>query len=261
MTSPEVRLSAEGLCRRFGTHLAVDDVDLTVRAGEVVGLVGRNGAGKTTLLRVLAGIIAPDKGRLLIDGLEITAGQGRAAQAGYLGAGVALPRDATVAEYLAHRGRLRGVVRRALADAIASALGAVGLADAGARLIGTLSTGMQQRVALAELLLSPASLWLLDEPTAGLDPVQVQQLHRIIGVRPKEMALIISSHDLQSLASVADRICVLAKGRIVATGSIEELRALVGATSTAGLDEIFVALDRTMDQSVLASVRDGDRVA
>jgi ABC-2 type transport system ATP-binding protein len=195
-------IAADGLTRSFGGNLAVDDVTFTVDDGEVVGLLGPNGAGKTTTIRMLLGLLRPHAGRV-----ELTR------PLGYL------PEQLQPYDGLTVRGYLRFAcrTRRVAIDEIAAAMDVAGVTDLVDRPIGRLSKGQRQRVGLAQAVLgSPRSL-VLDEPTASLDPKQVQDVRAVIRrFAAQGSAVLLSTHLLPEAAAVCDRVVVLSAARIVA---------------------------------------------
>ncbi len=211
--------------RRYGAQVAVDGVDLTLRPGECVGLVGHNGAGKSTLIKMMLGLVRPTHGSVRV--LDEDPGEGAAALArralGYLPENVALHPSLTGAETLAFYARLKGLPVRANA----ALLKRVGIDGAARRRVGTYSKGMRQRLGLAQALLGNPRALLLDEPTSGLDPALRQSFYEILGELRREGAtILLSSHALAELEGQVDRVVVMNRGRKVADGGIGELRDL-----------------------------------
>ena len=228
--------------KRFGPTRALEQVSFEVARGEVVGLVGPNGAGKTTALRVLAGFLRPDGGQVRIDGIDGTARRREAAaRLGYLPEGPPLYPELRVDEYLRHRARLKGIARREVGARVDEVLDRVSARDRARSLIGRLSRGYRQRVGLADALLARPAVLLLDEPTSGLDPAQVRDLRRLLGEVAGDRAVVLSSHALAELEAVAARLVVLARGRVVGDGRPDELRARLGLSPGASLEEVFLS--------------------
>jgi Cu-processing system ATP-binding protein len=222
-TMDQVTIDMRAVSRRFGAQLAVDDVDLTLRAGECVGLVGHNGAGKSTMIKMMLGLVRPDSGVVRVLGEDPSAGHGVAARRalGYLPENVALHPALTGAETLAFYARLKG---RPLSGN-ASLLRRVGIEDAASRRVGTYSKGMRQRLGLAQALLGNPRALLLDEPTSGLDPALRQSFYEIIrALRREGAAILLSSHALAELEGQVDRVVVMNRGRKVADGCVSDLR-------------------------------------
>ncbi len=209
-------LIADKLSRRFGAHQAVADFSLELQRGEVLGLLGPNGAGKTTSLRMLSGCLAPQQGRILINGLDLQAQpQAARAQLGYLPETPPLHAELKVSEFLRFAARLRGISKSQLAAALDHVLQACSLDDVQHQVIGSLSKGYRQRVGLAQALIHRPALIILDEPTDGLDPRQLQQVRQLIRSLSQNHAVLLSSHMLSEVQAVCDRVALMASGRIV----------------------------------------------
>jgi heme exporter protein A len=207
-------LRAEGLARRFGGVPVLTSVDLAVDAGEVVVLLGPNGAGKTTLLRILALLLAPTGGRLLLFGTDATrAPTALRRRIGYAGHEISCYPDLSGAENLAFYARLFGVAEAAAR--IARLLTWAGLDGAGRRPVRAYSRGMGQRLALARALLHEPDLLLLDEPFSGLDPEAVERLQQqLLELRTAGHSILLATHDVERAAPIASRLAILHRGRI-----------------------------------------------
>ena len=258
MTAPTVTL--KGVSKHYGALTAVADVDLTLRAGERIALVGHNGAGKSTLIKLMLGLVRPAAGRIEILGEDPARGAARAkADIGYLPENLVLPPAMTGAEIMNFYARLK----RQPVAANAAILERVGIAEAAARRIYTYSKGMRQRIGLAQALIGHPRVLLLDEPTSGLDPALRHNFYDIMGELARGGAtVLISSHALTELENQADRVVVMNRGRKVADGSIAELRQLaerpVHIRVTLGENGIDI-LPETLGPSVTWS-RAGGRV-
>ena len=215
----------------YGAHAAVADLTFDVAQGEVVGLWGLNGAGKTTLLRILSGLLVPTSGRVTVAGLDMAEfPEAVRARLGFLPDTPPLYLDMSVWDYLAFVARIKGL-RGPLAGALRAVLQATDLADVQQEIIGTLSHGTRRRVGIAQALVHRPELLLLDEPTAGLDPVQIVHMRRLIcGLRGNH-TLLVSSHLLGEIQQMCDRIFVLHQGRIAAADDAASL-AQQGALHT-----------------------------
>lgn len=219
-------IRADGLRRRFGAIEAVAGVSFEVPRGAICGLVGQNGAGKTTLVRILATLLAPDAGHASVDGHDVVRdAAGARGKLAYLPDGVPLPPLATVREHLTFRARAQGVAARDVAARIDDATRAVELTFALDRLIGELSRGTRQRVGLADVLLARPPVLLLDEPHAGLDPVQLRALRATLTALAAERTVLVSSHVLAEVEATATHVLVMDRGALVASGPIDEVRA------------------------------------
>lgn len=210
-------LEVEKLERRDGPRVRVAGVRLSVQRGEVVGLLGLNGAGKSTTLSAIAGVLAPTKGSIRIEGVDIARDPGRAkALLGFLPEQPPLYPELTVDEYLTFAARLRQVPAATARSAVEAVKARCGLAKVGRRLLLQLSRGYKQRVGLAQAIVHDPPLILLDEPTSGLDPAQAEEIRALIADLGREHGVILSSHLLDEVQRVCGRVEVLHEGRHVA---------------------------------------------
>jgi ABC-2 type transport system ATP-binding protein len=209
-----------------GPPRAVDDLSFHVARGEVVGFLGPNGAGKSTTLRILAGFLGPTAGVVRIAGHDI-AEEPIAARAclGYMPELSPLYPEMRVGEYLRFRAELKLVPRKARKEAVARALHDARIADVEAIMIGHLSKGYRQRVGLADALVGAPPLLILDEPTAGLDPNQIREVRELIQRLGRDHTVLLSTHILSEVEATCSRVLVIARGRLVAEGSVEQIRA------------------------------------
>ena len=214
-----------GLVRRFGDVVAVDGLDLTVPDGQIMGLLGPNGAGKTTTLRILCGCLGPTAGTVRIAGHDL-AREGRAARAalGYLPEAPPVYEQMTVEAFVDHAARLRRVPATSRREAVADALHRTDLEGVRHRLIAHLSKGFRQRIGLAQALVHRPRVLVLDEPTSGLDPAQIASMRSLIHDLRGQATILLSTHLLYEATSLCDRVTILAGGRLVATGTQDELR-------------------------------------
>lgn len=230
---------AEGLRKSWGSTLALDGATFRVGAG-VTGLLGANGSGKTTTLGLLLGLHAPDDGELRVLGLDpVTQGPEVRALVGYAPEHDTLPPDVAAYEIVTHLAELRGLPRREAAGRASDVLFELGLGEERLRAVGTMSTGQRQRVKLAQAIAADPTLVLLDEPTNGLDPMQREEMLRLVRRVADELGIhvLLSSHLLEEVERVADAVIILDEGRTVATGSMGELQAGEGPV------EILVRVD------------------
>ena len=214
----------EHLTRRYGERRAVDDLSFTLQRGQILGLLGPNGAGKSTTLRMLAGVLAPDAGRIVINGIDLLDQPRQARQAiGYLPEQPPLYRELTVDEQLYYSARLHGLSRVASRPAVAQVKERCGLTEVGKRLIGNLSKGYQQRTGLAQASLHNPPLIILDEPTIGLDPIQIQGVRALIRELGRKQGVILSTHLLAEVQTTCTHVHILRAGRLAYAGTLVEL--------------------------------------
>lgn len=222
--SDDVLIRVEGLERYYGEVPAVRGVTFEVRRGEVLGFLGPNGAGKSTTMQVLAGVLAPSAGQVLVGGVDLLDSPRQAkAQIGYLPEQPPLYRELTVDEYLRYCARLRRVPADALGEALARAKARCGLADVGPRLIGNLSKGYQQRVGIAQAILHAPAVVVLDEPTVGLDPIQIREIRALIRELGGDHSVILSTHILPEVQTVCDRVLIIHQGQLVLNERLDRL--------------------------------------
>ncbi len=217
-------IQVEHLTKRYGSRMAVDDLCFSVGNGEVVGFLGPNGAGKSTTMRILACFIPPTGGRVTIDGLDVVADSLEVRRRiGYMPENAPLYQDMRVCEYLRYRAGLKGVAARRRSARIDEVVNQCGLFEAVARIVGQLSKGYRQRVALADALLNEPSVLILDEPSIGLDPNQIREFRALIRGLAKRHTVLLSSHILPEVESTCERVLIINRGRIVASDTPEQL--------------------------------------
>jgi ABC-2 type transport system ATP-binding protein len=217
---------AEQLTKWYGPRLAVDRVSLEVEAGEVMGLLGPNGSGKTTILRILTGYLRPSAGRARIVGLDVVDDALAArARVGYVPEDVPLYDWMTAQEFLGFMARLKGLAGRALTSAVDASIERLALGDLRRRLIGKLSRGYRQRVAIAQALLGNPDLLVLDEPTNGLDPRQIIEMREHIRALAGERTILVTSHILGEIERVAHQVAILLEGRLLGVHRLDAAEA------------------------------------
>ncbi len=230
-------IEARGLSKRYGDVVAVDGVDLSVGKGEVVGFLGPNGAGKTTTMRMLTGFLPPSQGRVAIAGHDMQSDPIAARRAvGYLPETPPLYPEMRVDEYVSYVAGLKDVPRAKRAERVDRSLAACGLEEVRRRVIGRLSKGFRQRVGLAQAIVHEPQVLILDEPTAGLDPLQIVEVRNLI----KQLAevegrtVVLSTHILPEVELICRRVILIANGEIRLDGSLEEVRG------DGRLEDVFV---------------------
>jgi ABC-2 type transport system ATP-binding protein len=217
-------LQASGLTKRFGDFVAVESLDLSVKRGEVLGFLGPNGAGKTTTMRMLTGFLKPSAGYVAIMGANSESQPYEArAHIGYLPEGAPLYSDLTARQLLKFVGQSRGMARANLRERMEVVTRQLELQTVLDQSIDTLSKGFKRRVGLAQAILHNPPVLILDEPTDGLDPLQKQEVRRLIRAMAKDKAIIISTHILEEVETVCSRAIIIAGGRLVCDGTPQEL--------------------------------------
>ena len=216
------------LSKRYGTHLAVDDLSFSIDRGVVYGFLGPNGAGKSTTMNIMTGCLGATEGEVLIDGHNVAEEPMEAKKhIGYLPELPPLYGDMTPEEYLRFVARAKGLRREESARQIETVMEKTRIADVRKRLIRNLSKGYRQRVGIAQALLGNPEVIILDEPTVGLDPAQIIEIRELIRELGKEHTLVLSSHILSEVQAVCDSILILSKGRLVACDTAENLTKLM----------------------------------
>lgn len=218
-------IEAQGLKRTFGPITAVDGISLAVRKGEVLGFLGPNGAGKSTTMKMIAGFLEPDAGRASICGFDVNeAPKAAKAKLGYLPEGAPAYGDMTPAAFLAFIAEIRGYRGSDIRTRVAAAVDRAGLDSVIDQRIETLSKGYKRRVGIAQAILHDPPVLIMDEPTDGLDPNQKHHVRMLIREMAADKAIIVSTHILEEVEAVCTRAVIIAKGRIVADGTAEELQ-------------------------------------
>ncbi|NDJ60487.1 MAG: ABC transporter ATP-binding protein [Chloroflexi bacterium] len=216
-------IEVENLTKRYGDFAAVNAITFSARPGQVTGFLGPNGAGKTTTMRMLTGFTPPTEGKAVVAGHDVfEESMAVRKRVGYLPESVPLYRDMTARDYLKYIAEIRGVrKRRARADAVLERVGLLSRADSRIR---TLSKGMRQRVGLAQALIHDPDVLILDEPTIGLDPIQVLELRDLVRDLGRDHTLLFSTHILAEAEQVCDQVVIINQGAIIAQGSPTALR-------------------------------------
>jgi len=233
-------VQAINLSRNFGGNHAVSDVSFNLEKGEVLGFLGPNGAGKSTTMRMLTGNLAPSDGSVQICGFDMVNEPKKAKERiGYLPEMRPLYKELTVDEFLTIAARFHKVESSKISKAVEVAKDKCGLGHMSKRLIENLSNGYQQRVGIAQAIIHEPEIVILDEPTVGLDPIQIREIRNLIKEIGKKHSVILSTHILPEVEMVCDRVQIIDKGSLVFNGSIEDLKQqrrgnklLVGFTKT-----------------------------
>ena len=220
------------LSRQFGDHCAVDDVSFSLDKGEVLGFLGPNGAGKSTTMRMICGNLTPTIGEIKINGYDIIEQPKLAkAELGFLPEIPPLYPDLTVDEFLTYCAKLHGIRKTAIKKSVLRGKSKCGLADMGTRLIANLSKGYQQRVGIAQAILHNPSVIILDEPTVGLDPIQILEIRQLIRELGQQHSVILSTHILPEVQQSCSRVQIIHHGKLVLNESIEGLSRRMSSSS------------------------------
>ena len=239
--APAPLILAQGLRKSFGDFEAVCGVDLTVRAGEVLGFLGPNGAGKSTTMRMLTGCLTPSAGTVTLCGTPIASDPiGAKRTFGYLPEGAPAYPDMRVEEFLAFTGRVRGLAGTELRQRVGAAIERLHLGPFRRQTIDTLSKGYKRRTGLAQAILHGPRILILDEPTDGLDPNQKHEVRQLIRDLGRECAIVLSTHILEEVEAVCTRTVIISEGRTVFDGTPSELDARAPASVRHNrLDHVF----------------------
>ncbi|MDY0339725.1 MAG: ABC transporter ATP-binding protein [Coriobacteriia bacterium] len=254
-------VDVNGLMKRFGELVAVDDVSFSIREGEVYGLLGPNGAGKTTTISMVSCLIDPTAGSIVVDGHDAVREPGALKQSlGVVPQEVALYPTLTATENLRFWGSMYGLSGSALDHAVAEALELAGLADRAKERIEKYSGGMKRRINIAAGILHKPKVLLMDEPTVGIDPQSRNHiLETVKGLNAAGMTVLYTSHYMEEVEYLCDSIAIMDHGRIIAEGTLGELRDVVG-----GMDVVDVRITEVTDRVLehvqgIDGVRQADR--
>lgn len=238
-------IEASGICKSYGPVQALRNVSFQVDSGEIVGLLGPNGAGKTTLMKVLTGYLQPDEGRVLIDDLDVmTDTLAVQSRIGYLPENAPLYPEMSVQSHLRMMADLRLIPNSEKQTLLSRAVRATALEEYLTRPIGQLSKGLRQRVGLAQTILHNPMLLILDEPTAGLDPIQIVEVRHLIRRLAQRSTILLSTHILSEVEAVCDRVIILLNGEVRADSRLSELssRAATILVLQRGADDVTAEL-------------------
>lgn len=218
-------IHVENISRKYGDFTAVDNVSFQIPAGEIVGLLGHNGAGKTTIMKMLTGFIEPGSGQIVIGGKDL-AEDANAVKSliGYLPENLPVYPELSIVDYLAYCAKMRNIPESEQDAAVARAIAQTQLQEKALQPISTLSRGYKQRVGVAQALIHKPKILILDEPTNGLDPHQTQQMRDLIRELAKEATVILSTHIMQEVDALCDRVLILESGKLVVNENMDALR-------------------------------------
>ncbi len=226
-TDNNALVQIENLSRRYGETTVVNNLKFNLDRGEVLGFLGPNGAGKSTSMQMITGNLAPSHGQIIINGFDMIDEPIKAkACIGYLPENPPLYRELTVDEYLTYCAKLHNLSGIKLNESLDLAKQQCGLLDVGSRLIGNLSKGYQQRVGIAQAIIHQPPVVILDEPTVGLDPIQIMEIRKLIKGLGKERSVILSTHILPEVQATCDRVQIIRQGDLIYNSSIDDLNLL-----------------------------------
>ena len=250
-------IEATGLRKTFGGFVAVDGLDLEVRPGEVLGFLGPNGAGKSTSMRMITGYLEPTAGRVTVGGIDVASDPVRTkAQIGYLPESAPGYGELTVQEFLRFSAEIRGLRGRAKRGGVERAIGRCFLERVRHQTVATLSKGFRHRTCLAQSMVHDPPVLVMDEPTDGLDPNQKHEIRTLIRAMGADKAIVFSTHILEEVEAVCDRAILIDRGRLVADGTPDALRA-----KTPGAGELVVAVGGVNADAAAAAWRELPGVA
>lgn len=237
-------ISVQSLSKNYDGLVALDRVSFEVGSGEIVGLIGPNGAGKSTLMKISVGILRPTSGTIHVSGHDVVQDPEASKRLiGYVPENPSLYTALTINEFLRFVGKIRGVEDGELGTRISESLQTFSLVDKADSLLGSLSKGMKQKVALMAAILHDPDVMILDEPLTALDPKTQAFVHKWIKSQGEGgKTVLLSTHNLEIVQDYASRIVIIDKGNVIATGGLSELRELARAKSDARLDEVFLKL-------------------
>ena len=230
-------IEVNGVSKMFGAFPAISDISFKVEPGEILGFLGPNGAGKSTTMKIITGFMPPTDGNVTIAGYDIVTDSLEARKhIGYLPETVPLYTDMTIKDYLEYMGRLRGMSRDYINQRISEVIDICNLGDYYSTIISKLSKGFRQRVGIAQAILHEPDVLVLDEPTIGIDPIQVVETRQLIKNLGGEHTLIVSTHILPEVAATCDRVIIINEGIIVAEDTPENLAVRLRGTEQVQAD-------------------------
>ena len=230
-------IELDKITKYYGNFPAITDISFRVEKGEILGFLGPNGAGKSTTMKIITGFLPPTSGRVAVAGYDLVTDSVEARRhIGYLPENVPLYTDMTIDDYLGFMGKIRGMSRDYIRKRISDVIGICHLEDYKSTLIGKLSKGFRQRLGIAQSILHEPDVLVLDEPTIGIDPVQVVETRQLIKDLAGEHTVIISTHILPEVSMICERVIIIHEGQIVAMDKPENLSARLSGTEHVELD-------------------------
>lgn len=256
-------IEAKSLCKRYGAITAVEDLSFTVEAGQILGFLGPNGAGKSTTMRMLTGFLTPTSGQALINGIDISRDVVAASKhIGYLPEGAPSYGEMTVRQFLTFVGRARLIAKADLPERVDKALQKLNLMAVADQPIETLSKGFKRRVGLAQAIIHDPQILILDEPTDGLDPNQKHEVRKLIKAMAKDKIIVISTHILEEVEAVCNRVMIIAHGQLMADdtphGLIARSRYRNSVSMKTESAERVASILSELPQVAKAELRDGE---
>ena len=251
-------IEAKGLRKSFGDFIAVDNVDLEVSRGEVIGFLGPNGAGKLTTMKILTGFLEPDSGDILINNIDLKSDPLKAKEfIGYLPEGAPSYSDMNVLEFLTFVGKMRGLNSNLLTTRLSEMANQISLKEVWNKPIETLSKGFKRRVGIAQALIHDPDILILDEPTDGLDPNQKHEMRSLIKTISKNKAIVISTHILEEVEAVCSRAMIIANGKLLANETPANLEKQFANKDIISI-KVSNKIDSVLAKNLKSSINYGD---
>jgi len=247
--SKSTLIKVTGINRFYGNTHAVKDLEFELHTGDILGFLGPNGAGKSTTMQIISGSLAPDAGQIEINGIDLVEKPTSAKQQlGYLPEQPPLYKELTVDEYLDYSARLRELNKNDIPAAVEKAKKRCGLSEVGTKLISSLSKGYQQRVGIAQAIIHTPAVIILDEPTVGLDPIQIKEIRQLITELGKDHGVILSTHILPEVLAVCNRVQIIQQGELVYHSDMETI------TKNMQSGQIELSFKNTADLTLIQNI-------
>lgn len=236
-------IEVRNLVKEYDAHLALDHLSFDVEDNQIFGFLGPNGAGKSTTMNILTGYLAPTSGTVTINGYDIIKNPIEAKKCiGYLPELPPVYMDMTPQEYLTFVGEIKGLKKQMLKQEVTHVMEKTGIGDVRNQLIKTLSKGYRQRVGMAQAIMGDSKIIIMDEPTVGLDPIQIIEFREMLKELGKDHTIIISSHILAEISEICSKIMIIVKGKLVAIDTPQNLAAKLDSSKSLSLEDVFVKL-------------------